>query len=195
MGAQLAVTHEESFGAPKIVSLRASCVGRPADQGGRIGEPTTSARNRTSFARCDSTRASVRRRGTSLWFTTHANGRSGRMAVRARSAWSCAASWTCVDWGSVTRRIFVNARSRGRGRYCRTSPGAGPPMRSTSRWYVSAASRSRNVCPVGAVSTTTKPCSPAATTSTKARKTVISSVHGLRRSSSRSTQPAASRPS
>ena len=48
--------------------------------------------------------------------------------------------------------------------------------------------------PVGAVSMTTNRSSPCATVSAKARKTAISSVHGLRRSSSSSARPCASRP-
>jgi hypothetical protein len=48
--------------------------------------------------------------------------------------------------------------------------GADPDVRSTSRWYDSAASRSSRVCPVGAVMTT-KPCSPSSTMRAKARWT------------------------
>ena len=50
------------------------------------------------------------------------------------------------------------------------------------------------MCPVGAVSMTTKRSSPCATVSAKARNTAISSVQGLRRSSSSSARPWASRP-
>ena len=45
------------------------------------------------------------------------------------------------------------------------------------------------MCPVGAVSSTTKPPLPASTVRAKARKTAISSVHGERRSSSSRALP------
>jgi hypothetical protein len=71
--------------------------------------------------------------------------------------------------------------------------GAAAGVRSTSRWYDSAASSSSRCGPVGAVSMTTKPSAPSSTISANARKTAISSVQGLRRSSSSSARPAASR--
>ena len=48
------------------------------------------------------------------------------------------------------------------------------------------------VCPVGAVSRTTKPCSPSATVRANALNTAISSVQGDRKSSSSSAMPCAS---
>ena len=84
----------------------------------------------------------------------------GSIPARRRSAWSRAASDTGVVSASVTRRIFV---------YCGIAQpherrdDAGPARwralgrRVTiCRWYEPVASSRSSVCPVGAVSRTTK---------------------------------------
>ena len=68
-----------------------------------------------------------------------------------------------------------------------------PTWRAISRWYEPVASRSSSVCPVGAVSITTKCRRDSWTTLENCRNTATSSVHGDNRSSARAARPSSSR--